>query len=98
MDYSSIFNIYETTENIPFLLLNRSVIFPEDTTLELYDSTYITSDTPWTILSYKIYNKIEYWWILCSINKSSIFYAEEGSTIYFIKPQYLELVLNSIKK
>lgn len=98
MDYSKIFNTYKTSENIPFLLLNRSVAFPEDRTLDLYDSVFVSSDTPWTILSYKIYGTIEYWWILCSLNKSSIFYAPEGDTICYVKPEYIELVLNTIKQ
>lgn len=94
--YTSIFRQYNTKENIPFLLLNKRVIFPADKTLGIYDSVYIASDTPWTTLSYQLYNSIEYWWILCSINPSSIFYAKEGDTIYYIKPEYISTILENL--
>ena len=56
--YKNIFKEYNTKENIPFLLLNRRVVFPEDESLPIYNNRYISSDTPWTILSYQIYNDI----------------------------------------
>lgn len=96
-NYTSIFSHYKTSENIPFLLTNRRIVFPDDMTLDLYGKTYVSADTPWTILSYTLYNTIDYWWILCSLNKSFIFYAEDGKEIYYVKPEYLDLILNSIK-
>jgi hypothetical protein len=96
MDYSKIFRVYNTKENIPFLLLNKRVEFPSDRSLDIYKSTLINSNIPWTVLSYKLYGTIDYWWILCSLNPSSIFYAKEGEYIYYIKPEYIEFILNSI--
>jgi hypothetical protein len=97
MNYTEIFNKYRTKEGKLFYLLNRSVSFPEDKTLAIYDTKVITENTPWTILSYNIYDKIDFWWILCSINKSSLFYAKDGDIIYYIKPEYISLILNSLK-
>ena len=97
MNYTEIFNKYRTKEGKLFYLLNRSVSFPEDKTLAIYDTKIITENTPWTILSYNIYDKIDFWWILCSINKSSLFYAKDGDIIYYIKPEYISLILNSLK-
>ena len=94
MDYTKIFRTYRTKENIPFYLLNKRVEFPSDKSLYIYDSTLIDTNTPWTILSYKIYNTIDYWWVLCSINPSSIFYAEAGTYVYYIKPEYINLILS----
>ena len=95
-DYTQIFRQYKTKEGIPFNLLNKRIVFPEDKTLDIYESIYVTADTPWTILSYQLYDTIEYWWILCSINPSSVFYAKEGETVYFIKPEYLNTILENI--
>ena len=95
-NYTSIFRQYKTEENIPFYLLNKRVVFPADKSLDIYDSIYVTSDTPWTILSYQLYDSIEYWWILCSINPSSIFYAKEGDTIHYIKRQYIRTILENL--
>jgi hypothetical protein len=96
MDYTKIFRLYNTKENIPFFLLNKRVEFPSDKTLDIYNSTLISSNIPWTILSYKLYGSIDYWWILCSLNSSSIFYAKEGEYVYYIKPEYMDLIINSI--
>ena len=78
--------------------MNKRVEFPSDKSLYIYDSTLIDTNTPWTILSYKIYNTIDYWWVLCSINPSSIFYAEAGTYVYYIKPEYINLILSNIKE
>ena len=96
MDYTKIFRLYNTKENIPFFLLNKRVEFPSDKTLEIYDSMLISSNVAWTILSYRLYGTIDYWWILCSLNSSSIFYAKEGDYVYFIKPEYMEFIFNLI--
>lgn len=45
-DYKDIFKVYRTTENIPFLMLNRRIVFPDDKTLDIYGRKYIASDTP----------------------------------------------------
>lgn len=96
MDYTSILRKYETKEKIPFYLLNKRIEFPSDRTLDIYDSILIDSDIPWTILSYKLYGSITYWWILCALNTSSLFYAKENSNVYYIKREYLETILSSI--
>lgn len=97
-DYSKLFNLYYTTEEIPFTLKNRSIAFPEDEGNPLYGIKYIADNIPWTILSYNIYGTINYWWILCSLNQSQIFYAEEGSEIRYVLPEYIEDVVATIKQ
>lgn len=76
-NYSSIFNLYKTTENIDFLMLNRKVEFPNDKSLEIYSTKTITDNIPWTILSYQLYDSIDYWWILTKLNPGSMFFAKE---------------------
>jgi len=95
-DYSSIFNKYNTEENIPFFMLNKKIEFPSDRKLYIYDTLVVSSDTPWTTLSYQIYDTIDYWWVLCLLNPSFLFYAPDGETIYFIKEEYLFDLLSFI--
>lgn len=45
-DYKDIFKRYETTEGIPFLMLNKRIVFPDDKNLEIYEKRYVTTDTP----------------------------------------------------
>lgn len=95
--YNNIFNLYFSSEGIPFTLKNRSIAFPEDETNPIYERRYVTIDTPWTVLSYTLYGTIEYWWVLAAINKSQIFYANEGSEILTISKNYIDDVMNTIK-
>lgn len=97
MDYSLIFSKYYTAEGQEFNLLNRSIHFPDDKTLKIYGKIYVASNIPWTILSWQMYGSIEYWWVLCALNKSQIFYAEEGTEIYYIKSQYLSSIISKIE-
>lgn len=96
MKYDSIFTEYNSTEKIPFYILNRRIEFPSDKKLDIYDKKYVNVDTPWTILSYNLYHTIEYWWLLSALNPESIFYAKEGSEVYFIKEDYIPFILNNI--
>jgi hypothetical protein len=96
MNYSDIFRRYNTKEEIPFFLLNKRVEFPTDRSLYIYGTELVGTNTPWTILSYKIYGTIEYWWVLSALNPSSIFYAKEGEYVYYIKPEYINIIITSI--
>ena len=98
MKYDSIFNSYLTTEGVPFTLKSRSIKFPEDMSLEIYDKIYVSGNIPWTILSYQIYNTIDYWWILATLNSKYVFYAPEGEEIHYIKPEYIDNIISAIEQ
>lgn len=95
--YNHLFNLYFTSEGIPFTLKNRSIGFPEDRTNPIYEKRYVSINTPWTVLSHNLYKTIDYWWVLAALNKSQIFYAEEGTEIYIIPEKYIESVIATIK-
>lgn len=97
-DYTNLFNLYYTSEGIPFTLKCRSIAFPEDASNPIYGIRYIAENTAWTILSYTIYGTIDYWWVLCSLNQSEIFYAEAGSEIRYVLPEYIEEVISTISQ
>lgn len=94
-DISNIYNLYETKEGVPFYLLSKSVSFPEDSD-DIYEYCYVSEDTPWTVVSWKLYDTIDYWWVVSSINKKSHFYAKRGEIIKFIPKKTLEDILNQI--
>lgn len=96
MDFTNIFNRYQTSEGIPFFNISKNISFPEDESLEIYNKYFVTEDTPWTVLSYKIYKTIDYWWVLSSLNKDFKFYAPEGNYIKCIDPIYIKDVLGNI--
>lgn len=91
-----IFNIYRTTQGIPFYNLSKSITFPQDQSLQIYKYFYSDEDIPWTILSYKIYGTIDYWWILSALNKDYPFYAPRQGVIKVIDPLYIGELLTYI--
>lgn len=97
-NYSDLFNFYYTSEGIPFTLKNRIIAFPEESNNSLYGIRYVAEDTAWTILSYMLYETIDNWWLLCNLNQSSIFYAEAGTEIKYVLPQYVDDVIQTINE
>lgn len=95
-DYTKIFNVYTTAEGIDFFMTNKRIEFPSDKTLFIYDKMLMMDNTPWTILSYKLYDTIDYWWVLSALNTSQIFYANSGSEITYIKKEYLQDIVGAI--
>lgn len=69
---------------------------PSDMTLDIYGQKYINTNTAWTIMSYMIYGTIDNWWILNALNPGMPFYAVEGNKIYYVKPDYIDLVKSAI--
>lgn len=97
-DYSQLFNTYFTSEGIPFTLKNRSIAFPDDADNPIYGIKYIAENIPWTVLSYSLYGAIDYWWVLCTLNPDQVFYAEEGSEIRYVLPEYIQDVIATIRE
>lgn len=96
--YDQIFNTYTTIEGIPFNMLSRAVRLPNDKTLDMYGQRYINTNTAWTIMSYMIYGTIENWWLLNLLNPDMPLYAVEGNKIYYVKPDFVDMVKNAIGK
>ena len=96
-NYTQIFNTYVTDEGQPFYMINRSIVFPDDDQLDIYDTYFNQDDTPWTVLSYILYGDISYWWVLSSLNKDMVFYAERGKEIRIIYPEKIKEVLSKIQ-
>lgn len=92
---SQIYNYYNQQGTL-FAMFNKKVNFPTDN-IDVYDFVYVDDDTPWTIVSYKIYGTINYWWVLSSLNKDMPFYAKKERYIRFIKLPLLKEMLSRIK-
>lgn len=91
-----IFNSYITTQGIPFYNLSKSITFPQDQSLDIYMYFYNAEDTPWTILSYKLYGSINFWWVLSALNKNFPFYAPKQGVIKAIEPSHIGELLTFI--
>ena len=100
-------NLYENIFNVNLIdgdgrdlyfynILNK-VVFPNDISDEYITEVVINTDKPWTTLSYEIYGTIQLWWVIVLLNKPDyIFKAQAGTTYKFIKPGFINAVLQQI--
>lgn len=101
--YENIFNVCKVVKDKDnsyyfYNILNKVTI---PTTLDkgFLGSINITRNQPWTTVSNDLYGTIDLWWLLNLINKpTNIFIAEAGTTLQYILPEYIELVISSIEK
>jgi len=98
--YENIFNINlidEDGSNLYFYNILNKVVFPDDISDEYITEIVINVDKPWTTLSHEIYNTIQLWWVIVLLNKPDyIFKAQAGTTYKFIKPGFINAVLQQI--
>lgn len=98
--YENIFNVNTIDvdgNDLYFYNLINKVIFPDDISDEYIDEVVINTDKPWTTLSYEIYGTIQLWWAIYLLNKPEyIFKAQAGTTYKFIKPGFINAVIQQI--
>ena len=100
--YENIFNVYSITkkpENVYYYynLLNK-IILPEQLSTVATTTFTVTTKTPWTLLSYKLYGSQFLWWLVFILNNpKNIFYAEPDVEYRCILPGYVSYVLNNIQ-
>ena len=99
--YENIFKVnIATNADKPFYFYNilNKVVFPDNLKPNLFDKQNVLLDTPWTTLSYNLYGTISLWWVIYLLNNPTyIFLAKGGTQIKYIKPEYIEAVLNRLR-
>jgi hypothetical protein len=103
--YENIFKVYKKTKDgkdFYFYNINNKVILPTNVDEVYLQTLELDRTIPWTILSYNIYGTIYLWYILYILNKSNNnkpdFHARAGSTIAYIKPEFISSVVKSINE
>lgn len=96
--YESIFKIYKDGTHFTYNLLQQ-VTLPTDLDPVILQQMTVTSETPYTALSYNIYGNINMWWLICIVNdiEDPTKFIPSGTQIKVIKPQYVSEVLNTIR-
>lgn len=97
--YENIFKIYYDEDGYPFYNLNKSIVFPQNLDPSLYNLAVYDAPLHWPILSYKLYQTIYLWWMITEVNniRNPFILPEIGTTLRYIKPEYVQFVLGQIK-
>lgn len=94
----NIFNIY-TDNNLYFYNLLNTVNFDHTniSPIMYYEYNVRQGDT-YTAISYRIYNTINLWWLICSFNNidNPINIPEPGTRLKILYQNYVNEVLNTI--
>jgi hypothetical protein len=98
--YENIFNVGLVNKDVKsfytYNLLNK-VIFPETLDSNIIAEITLTSDKPWTMLSFQLYGTIELWWVVYLLNKPDYIFKAKANTPYkYIKSDFISNVLQQI--
>lgn len=99
--YENLFNVYQNENQQYFYNLLAKVNFPEEISDEYYTTFTVNNDSiPYTLISYKVYNTISLWWLICAVNNitNPIDFPAPNTQLKILKTQYVRNVLQSIKQ
>lgn len=100
--YENIFNMYQTQDEDAYNYFNISNKVEIDTNNidERYiEYFYIDAPIPLTTLSYRIFGTQHLWWLIVAMNKlNPIDVPSAGTVIVVPKQQFVNEVLNAIKR
>ena len=96
--YENIFNVYTDSNIGYFYNLLKKVNFPSDLSNDVYDVYTIQPSDTWPLISWKMYNSIILWWVICSLNniENPLIMPPVGTEIKILKIRYLQGVLSDI--
>ena len=95
-------NVVKLAKSDKFFFYNiiKKISIPEDLQSDIYFEYRVNSNMPWTTLSNEIYGTQDLWWLICLTNRilNPIDNPELGSVYKIIKPDYINVILQEIKK
>lgn len=98
--YENIFDVYQTSDgkNYYYYNLSRRVNLEIGTIdPEFLDYYVCNGEQPLTTISYRVYGTIDLWWLIVSLNQlNPTQNVPAGTALAFIKPDYIESVLQIV--
>jgi hypothetical protein len=98
--YENFFNIYSDDNGFKFYNILRSInLFPSNNS-DAEDVYHITPNDTWHLISYKYYNTMDLWWLVCVYNQISnpVKMLEVGTKIKLLKSNYVSTVISELNK
>ena len=98
--YENFFNIYTDENDFKFYNLLKSInIFPSENS-EAEDIYYTTFNDTWHLISYKYYNTMDLWWLVCAYNQiqNPIKMPEVGTEIKLLKSNFVSFIISELNR
>jgi len=97
---ASLFNSYKDENGFVFFNILKRLNLNIDnlSDKEVFDEYLFKPGDSYTKVSYKYYGTVELWWLICIVNKINNPFSKinPGFKLYLLKPQYTNIVLDSI--
>ncbi len=99
-DYENIFSVYTDEDGFFFYNLLNSVNFPEDISPLLYNLYTVKAGEVWPTISYRVYNTIKLWWLICAANRifNPLVMPDPGTKIKVLTAPAVNQVLKRINQ
>jgi len=94
----NLFNVYNNGSYYFYNILG-TVNIPQNLDRSTYAEYTVPSENmPWTLISYKVYNTMDLWWLICSTNNISnpIEFVKAGTVLKILTPEYVSSILQTI--
>lgn len=101
--YENIFNMYQfdTSNKDTYVFYNilSKISIPSDLDSNVYQLYEVDAQIALTTLSHKLYGSQHLWWLIMVLNnlRNPVKLIESGSVIKIIKPEYLDLIFDSLQ-
>lgn len=98
--YENIFNVYVDGDGYYFYNLLKTVNFPEDLREDIFSLYTVQDRDTWTGISWKVYNDIRMWWIICAANNitNPLEMPESGTQLKILNIYVVKNILNQLKE
>ena len=98
--YENIFRMFILKDKYFYNILKRVNIDISTADPNIYNTTTIRFETPWTTISYRAYGTINLWWMIYLTNKyqvrNPVDLVPGGTELHIIKHTFLRTILDEI--
>lgn len=98
--FENFLNIYNEPNGMRYYNLLRAInLFPANNT-EVEDSYTVAYNDTWHLISYKNYNTMDLWWLVCDYNqiKNPVSMPEPGTQLKILKSGYVYRIIQELNK
>lgn len=97
-NYENIFNVYKDGDDRYYYNLLQNVIIPQDLPAGYYETYNVQYDDTWPLVSYRVYNTPNLWWVILSANNiiDPTKLPTPGTSIKYLQMRVVKDILNQI--
>jgi hypothetical protein len=96
--YENFFNIYTDENSFKFynLLRNINIVPANNSVVE--DIYYTTYNDTWHLISFKYYNTMDLWWLICAYNQiqNPVKMPSAGTELRILKANYVSSIVSEL--